>query len=123
MSTKKKKAAVKTHVPSLASVLGIEPAVQFEFLGATFEAKPLTITESLKLGAAGEKETDSERMTAQADLLAQFLQARRVSGDEVTYENLLDNIDMLTSVRLFQLLQGQRRARAIDEDEDGAEGK
>lgn len=121
MTTKKKRKpeASKNHVPSLAAVLGIEPAVQFELLGGTFEARPLSISENLRLGAAGERESDSERLTAQADLLAQFLQARQVDGDEVTYEQLLDGIDVASSIRLFQLLQGQRRARAVDDEGDG----
>lgn len=117
MSTKKKTPAKKTSsIPTLESILGIEPAVQFQFAGRVIEARRINLSEQLKLNAAISEVEDLE---PQAAVIAQLLTARLVVGEEITAEEALEVLDLQTAQRLLLLLQGQFRPR----EDDGDEGK
>jgi len=123
MSSKKQNQKVERTAPSLASILGIEPAPRFELLGSIFEAKPMTLTEQMQFAKLMDITTDKDALPAQAELLTDFLRSRLVEGSELTVDEVAEAVDVPTGTRLFQLLQGVRKARHTDDKGEGAEGK
>lgn len=118
MATKKAaaKKPTKASIPTLESVLGIEPAVQFQFAGRVIEARRMNLAEQIKLNAVM---GDAEDLEPQAAVIAQLLTARLVVGEEITGTEALEVLDLQTAQRLLLLLQGQFRPR----DEAGDGGK
>lgn len=97
----KKAAPRKSSIPTLEEILGIEVMPQFQLLGRVINADRLTLSDQVRIGAAGED------LEAQVGSLVQVLNPRISVGEEFTLEEVMDGIDIQAMTRLFMMLSGQ----------------